>query len=90
MAKKNAAKPTEGPTFERRLARLEEIVERLESGEAGLDESLKLYAEGAELVKACRKALEAAEQKIAKLTETAAGGEMKEEPFEADEADDGD
>ena len=88
MAKKKP-KPTQEPTFEDRLARLEKIVERLETGEAGLDESLRLYAEGAELLKACRKVLEAAEQKIAKLTEEAgaapaagSGPALKETPLE--------
>ncbi len=83
MAKKKSAKKPEEPTFEQRLERLEEIVERLESEKAGLDESLELYAEGADLVKACRKTLESAEKRIARLTETA-GGELKEEPLEAD------
>ncbi|KPK43872.1 MAG: hypothetical protein AMK72_12775 [Planctomycetes bacterium SM23_25] len=83
MAKK---KPTtqEEPTFEKRLARLEEIVEALESGDVGLDESLRLYAEGADLLKACRKTLGEAERKIAKLTETA-GGELEEKPFEPED-----
>jgi exodeoxyribonuclease VII small subunit len=84
MAKKKAAKQ-EGPSFEARLARIEEIVERLESGEAGLDESLRLYAEGAELIKACRGTLSEAEKRITKLTETA-GGDPKEEPFEPEES----
>ncbi|HUU31764.1 MAG TPA: exodeoxyribonuclease VII small subunit [Phycisphaerae bacterium] len=83
MAKKNAAKQQE-PTFEARLARVEEIVERLESGEAGLDESLRLYAEGAELIKACRKTLKDAETRITQLAESA-GGDLAEEPFEAEE-----
>jgi len=83
MAKKNAAQEQE-PAFEDRLARLEKIVERLESGQAGLDESLRLYSEGADLVKACRKVLETAEQKIARLTEEA-DGSLKQEPFEPDE-----
>lgn len=74
----------EEPTFEKRLARLEEIVEKLETGDAGLDESLKLYAEGADLIKACRKTLTEAEAKIAKLTETT-GGRLAEEPFEPQE-----
>lgn len=83
MAKRKAGTPKE-PTFEQRLARLEEIVERLESGDVGLDESLRLYAEGADLLKACRKTLGEAETKIAKLTETA-GGELQEEPFDPED-----
>jgi exodeoxyribonuclease VII small subunit len=80
MAKK---KPDEqgGPKFEERLARLEQIVTKLESGDVGLDESLKLYAEGAGLIKDCRKTLAEAEKKIARLTEDAAG-KLSTEPFE--------
>ena len=80
MPKKKPATP-KGPTFEQRLARLEEIVAKLESGNVGLDESLRLYAEGADLLKACRKTLGEAEKKITQLTETA-GGDLQEEPFE--------
>ena len=80
MAKRKAATPKE-LTFEQRLARLEEIVAKLESGNVGLDESLRLYAEGADLLKACRKTLGEAEKKITQLTETA-GGDLQEEPFE--------
>ncbi|HUU93112.1 MAG TPA: exodeoxyribonuclease VII small subunit [Phycisphaerae bacterium] len=83
MARRKAATPKE-PTFEQRLARLERIVETLESGDVGLDESLKLYGEGADLLKACRKTLGEAEKKISKLTETA-GGELQEEPFDPQE-----
>ena len=83
MAKKKPATPKQ-PTFEQRLARLERIVEELESGDVGLDASLTLYAEGAELIKACRKTLGEAEKKITKLTETA-GRDLEEEPFEPQE-----
>jgi exodeoxyribonuclease VII small subunit len=86
MARKKADVQGE-PTFEKRLARLEEIVGRLESGEVGLDESLRLYAEGAELIKACRKVLGEAEKKIARLTETAGGG-LATEPFKPEQGDD--
>ena len=83
MAKKKAAKQ-EGPSFEERLARVERIVERLESGEAGLDESLRLYAEGAELIKACRRTLKDAETRITQLADSA-GGALTEESFEPEE-----
>ena len=83
MAKK---KPDEqgGPKFEERLARLDQIVTKLESGDVGLDESLKLYAEGAGLIKDCRKTLAEAEKKIARLTEDAAG-KLSTEPLEPEE-----
>jgi exodeoxyribonuclease VII small subunit len=74
MAKKKAEEQGDQPvTFEDRLARLEEIVTKLESADVGLDESLKLYAEGASLIKDCRKTLSEAEKRISKLTEDAAG-----------------
>jgi exodeoxyribonuclease VII small subunit len=85
MAKKKSDEQGQGPTFEDRLSRLEEIVTRLESGDVGLDESLRLYAEGAGLIKDCRKTLGEAEKKIARLTEDAAG-RLSTEPMEPDEA----
>ena len=51
-------------TFESSLARLEEIVRAMESGEIMLDESLSLYEEGIKLIKFCTKALDDAEQKV--------------------------
>ncbi len=50
--------------FEASMARLEEIVLRLESGEATLDESLKLFEEGSKLMGKCNAMLDAAEQKV--------------------------
>ncbi|MFO8013499.1 MAG: exodeoxyribonuclease VII small subunit [Phycisphaerae bacterium] len=82
MARKKKTKKE--PTFEERLGRLEAIVEELESGEVGLDASLSLYAEGAELIKVCRKDLAEAEQRIQKLTESAEG-DLATEPMEVDE-----
>ena len=51
-------------TFESSLARLEEIVKAMESGDIMLDESLSLYEEGIKLIKFCTKALDDAEQKV--------------------------
>jgi len=81
MAKK---KGDEKLSFEERLARLEAIVEKLESGEVGLDESLKLYAEGTGLIRECRKTLGEAEKRITQLAE-AASGDLATEPFEPEE-----
>lgn len=55
-------------TFEKAMARLEQIVAALESGKCTLDESLKLFEEGTKLTGYCSKALKTAEQKIVKLT----------------------
>ncbi len=54
-------------TYEQAMLKLEEIVSKLESGELGLDESLKLFEEGTKLAALCNKALNDAEQKIFKL-----------------------
>lgn len=51
-------------TFEKALARLEEILTKLESAEASLDESLALFEEGVSLSKQCNKMLDQAEQKV--------------------------
>lgn len=56
-------------TYEESMQKLEQIVSRLESGEATLDESLKLFEEGAKLAAFCSKALDTAEQKITTLAQ---------------------
>ena len=54
-------------SFEAALKRLEEIVRRLESGEASLDESIELYGEGDRLREQCEARLQAAQAKIEKI-----------------------
>ncbi len=54
-------------TFEEAQKELEEIVQRLESGEAPLDEALKLWERGEELYRFCRERLDAAEGRIEEL-----------------------
>jgi exodeoxyribonuclease VII small subunit len=65
--------PTKQPPkkFEDAFERLSEIVELLETGEAGLEESLELYAEGMKLVQICGLKLSEAEKKIEKLKDEA-------------------
>ena len=60
-------------TFEESMARREQIVRTMERGEAPLDESLKLFQEGTELVSRCGKLLEEAELQIKKVIKTADG-----------------
>ncbi len=60
-------------TFEQAMARLEQIVATLESGRCSLDDSMKLFEEGAKLTAFCQKALRSAEQKIVKLTSAESG-----------------
>ena len=52
--------------FEEAIRRLEEITSQLSDGTT-LDESLKLYTEGAELIRQCNEQLEAAQLKIETL-----------------------
>lgn len=52
------------PSFEASFERLEEILERMNSGETTLDESLKLYEEADKLIIGCSKKLNDAERKI--------------------------
>ena len=71
-------------TFEKKMARLEEIVERLESGEATLDETIRLFEEGKQLGQQCRKELAEFEKKIQMIVEKE-NGEVEMVPF-ADDA----
>ena len=66
-------------TFEQPMSRLEEIVGKLEQGECGLDESLKLFEEGAKLAASCNQMLDQAEQKVDLLLNANTGEEA---PFE--------
>ena len=56
-------------SFEKALARLEELVSKLEEGNLPLEESLELFAEGIELTKKCSQRLEEAEKHISILLE---------------------
>jgi exodeoxyribonuclease VII small subunit len=74
----------ENKTFEENLQRLEQIVRTMERGEAPLEESLKLFQEGTELVRSCGKLLDEAELQVKKVM-TAADGTPVLEDF-ADDA----
>jgi len=53
--------------FESNLKKLELIVDKLESGEIGLEESVKLYEEGMKIKKICDKKLQDIEMQIKKI-----------------------
>ena len=74
------------PDFEAALAELEAIVARLEQGELPLEESLSQFERGVVLTRLCQKALSQAEQKI-RILAKAPGGELREQDFEAADAD---
>lgn len=67
----------ENMTFEAAMARLEEIVRLLESGNAPLDVSLSLYEEGVALVRLCNTRLDHAEQRV-KILSFSESGEVME------------
>ena len=70
-------------TFEANLKRLEQIVRAMERGDVALEESLKLFQEGTELIRSCGKLLDEAELQVKKIM-TDANGNPTEEAF-ADE-----
>lgn len=69
-------------SFEEAIGRLEAIVAQLEKGECGLDQSLKLFEEGARLAGQCEELLDQAEQKVNLLLAS-----DEEVPFAGEEAD---
>lgn len=68
------------PTFEENMQRLEQIVRAMERGDVPLEESLKLFQEGTELVRKCGKILDDAQLQVKKIA-TAADGTPVEEDF---------
>jgi exodeoxyribonuclease VII small subunit len=63
----SASEPTAGPTYESAVARIETIIRRLDSGEAGLRETLALVQEGRDLVEFCAGELEAVSRGLEEL-----------------------
>ena len=57
-----------GPGFEDALAQVEEIIERIEAGEVGLEQAIAEYERGMKLVARCRGVLAQAEQRVEELT----------------------
>jgi exodeoxyribonuclease VII small subunit len=72
--------------FEEAMERLEEIVRDLEEGDLPLEESLKAFEEGMNLIKFCSQKLEEVEKKVTMLVK-ASEGEYRQEPFEVAEKD---
>lgn len=87
------------PDFERSLAELETIVDKLEQGELSLEESLQQFERGVQLTRVCQTALKQAEHKVEVLLRksgqaqnpagdpAAQSDEFEAEPFEPDDAD---
>ena len=66
MSKKNPKAEQEIP-YEQLIEQLEGIVDQIEGGELGLEDSIKGYEQGIELVKRARTILDRAEQRITEL-----------------------
>lgn len=79
---------TKAPDFERALAELEQLVERLERGDLPLDDALKTFERGVALTRQCQTSLQAAQARVEMLTSRK--GEAALEPFESDDPDDDD
>lgn len=58
-------------TYETKIGQLRKIIEKIDDGNTGLDESIRLYEEGAVLVKQCEILLSEAELKITTLSRDA-------------------
>lgn len=71
------AKKEKTTSFEENLEKIQEIIEAIDSGRLGLEETISQYEEGGKLIRTCREILDKAELKITKLAENS----DKEEPF---------
>lgn len=71
-------------TFEQSMTQLEEIVRQMEQGEAALDDSLKLFEQGAKLVSMLHGQLDEAQQKVEQML-MGADGTIQQVPFTSEE-----
>lgn len=70
---------SQNQTFEASMQRLEQIVRAMERGDVTLEESLKLFQEGTELVRNCGKLLDEAELQVKKVMTDTNGAPVLEE-----------
>ena len=77
MVKTKSAKTI---AFEDALAKLEEVVRKLEGGDVSLDDSLKMFEDGTKLVRLCESKLNEAKGKVEMLMQSTSG-ETKLESF---------
>lgn len=73
MSRKKPLPDPETLDYESALGELEAIIERIEGGETGLEESLEAYERGVALLKRCRAVLSTVEQRVESLAEAPAG-----------------
>ena len=85
MSDKQTEDKIEGFAFERSLAELEALVQKMESGDLSLEQSLQAFEQGVKLTRNCQQALTEAEQKVQLLLDE--NGKLKTEPFSAPDGD---
>ena len=68
--------------FEDAMAKLDDEVRKLESGNMSLEESIASFEEAVKLVRVCNEKLECAQRRVRILTETA-NGEVTDMPFDS-------
>jgi exodeoxyribonuclease VII small subunit len=73
----------DGVSFEKALAELEQIVQKLESGQVDLEESIALYERGAALKAHCEAKLKTAQERIEKIV-VSDDGSIRTEPAKFD------
>ena len=74
------------PTFEDALGELQSIVQELEDGSIGLEDSMRRFERGTQLLRHCHQLLEQVEQRIEILTGVTEEGKPIVEPFDAAES----
>jgi exodeoxyribonuclease VII small subunit len=69
-------------TFEQALSELEQIVQKLEAGDASLDDAINAYSRGIELKNQCQRRLESARLQVEKIQFPTDGSNAVTEPFD--------
>ena len=82
MATEKNPKKISGTDFEKSLQKLEDTVQKLESGELTLEESLKAFEEGVSLARSCQETLKSAEEKVEILSRIDPEKGPETEPFQ--------
>ena len=80
VMKVDMARQKKNPGFEQSLNELQTLVERLESGDLSLEESLSTFEQGISLTRECQSALQDAEQRVQVLLEQ--NGTLIEKPLD--------
>lgn len=74
--------------FEKNLKALEAIVEKMSDEKLSLNEALKSFEKGMQMIKKCREDLNKAEQKVEKLIKVHEDGTTETEPFDSTDSED--